>query len=169
MIIKSSICSPCLGPTTGTDCHRFFHPLILISGNGHGDQQDHTEAGAHPQAGGGHGVAFAAVGLPKLQRGDGLLGVSVDAGHAGAARAAEGVLTALCSSRRHSTGGDSDGGDGTVTGEGGGETQCVWGMKKHGGVRRTTVAKKQGQSEAKGGRGLQCRKDSGCYIAAGRM
>lgn len=111
MMIKSSICSSRLGPTTGTDCHRFLHPLVLISGNGHGDEQDHTEAGAHPQAGGGHGIAFAAVGLPKLQRGDGLLGVPVDAGHAGAARAAEGVLTALCSSRRHSTGGDSDGGE----------------------------------------------------------
>lgn len=116
-----------MGPTAGTDGHRFLHPLILIGSNGHGDEQDHAEAGAHPQTGGGHGVAFATVGLSELQRGDGLFGVPVDAGHAGAARAAEGVFAALCGGRSTSTGGDGDGGDGTVTGEAGDETQCVGG------------------------------------------
>lgn len=41
-----------------------------------------------------------------MQRGDGLLGVPVDAGHAGAARAAEGVFTTLCGTHGR------DGGDG---------------------------------------------------------
>lgn len=88
-----------MGPTAGPERHRLLHPLLFVSGNGHGDEQDHAEAGAHPQTGGGHGVALAAVGLSELQRGDGLLGVPVDAGHAGAARAAEGVLTTLCTAQ----------------------------------------------------------------------
>ena len=82
--------------TTGADGDRLLHPLLLLGGHGHGDEEHHAQAGAHPQAGGGLGVALAAVRLAELQRGHRLLGLPVDAGHAGAAGAAEGVLPALC-------------------------------------------------------------------------
>lgn len=45
-----------------------------------------------------------------MQCGDGLLGVPVDAGHAGAARAAEGVFTTLCGA--HGRDGGDEGGEG---------------------------------------------------------
>lgn len=81
--------------TTWAHCDRFFHPFLLVSGDGHWDEQDHAQASAHPQTWGGQDIILAPVGLCKLQCSDGLFGVPVNAGYTGTARAGEGVFTTL--------------------------------------------------------------------------
>ena len=67
-------------------------PLFASGGQRERHGQHGAEGGAHVQAGRQGAVALADVGVAEVEGGDGLARLLVDAGDAGGARAAEGVV-----------------------------------------------------------------------------
>lgn len=79
-------------PTGGRDDNWLQLPLLPSGRQGEGEHQHGAQGRAHKQAGGQGAVPPPGEGIAELEGGDGLAGLLVDAGDAGGARAAEGIV-----------------------------------------------------------------------------